>query len=683
MRTKKMLTYQIFCVLLLTLLCNASPAKIIYVDDDAAGANDGTSWENAFVYLQDALADANSAEKPVEIRVAGGTYTPDKGAEQTPGDREATFQLINGVTLAGGYAGAADPNARDIELYETILSGDLNGDDGPNFENNTENSYHVVESDSKDETAIIYGFTITGGYYFLPWGTSPINDPFNQKIGTGMYNNGGKPTITNCNFTGNHTNGYGGGMYNDRSNPTLTNCTFKNNRAENSGGGMSNNYSSPFLANCTFIWNSTSTEGGGMYNGNNSNPALTNCIFSGNSASYGGGIYNFYNSSTTLTNCTFYGNSANKDIHNPSPQMHKGGGITHNGGNLSLNNCILWDNSPDQIYGDATVTYSNIQGGWDGEGNIDEDPLFAEPGYWADVNDLNIVVEPNDPNAVWIDGDYHLKSQVGRFDPNSGSWLIDDVTSPCIDAGDPNMTVGDELFPNGGIINLGAYGGTAEASMSLETGGLLLPDVAFIYLDKDEQAESFQSLLESYGCPTTLIKTKNVTATSLESCDLVIVADDTYAGHAWTDYNGINAIEDSGKPIVGLGDGGYDFFGKLNLSIGFPYGAGASLNSIYIIDPNYSLFSTPYTIDIPQDCMLQLYTVTDDIAIYLWPDIPETVVTIGAESSNLGYYPLVVEDNRYFLWGFTETPDKMTETGKKLFINTVIWMANAGWENEN
>jgi hypothetical protein len=112
------------------------------------------------------------------------------------------------------------------------------------------------------------------------------------------------------------------------------------------------------------------------------------------------------------------------------------------------------------------VDYSDIQGGWPGEGNIDSDPCFADPGHWADANDPNVAVEPNDPNAVWVDGDYHLKSQAGRWDPNSGTWVQDDVTSPCIDTGDPNSPIGHEPFPNGGIINMGAYGGTAQASKS-------------------------------------------------------------------------------------------------------------------------------------------------------------------------------------------------------------------------
>ena len=111
---------------------SSGPRRTIYVDADAPGANNGSSWENAYVYLQDALADANAAEKPIEIRVAQGIYKPDQGVIQAPGDRTATFQLINGITLKGGYGGFSeqDPDARYIDLYNTILSGDLLGDDG-------------------------------------------------------------------------------------------------------------------------------------------------------------------------------------------------------------------------------------------------------------------------------------------------------------------------------------------------------------------------------------------------------------------------------------------------------------------------------------------------------------------------------------------------------------------------
>ena len=118
------------------------------------------------------------------------------------------------------------------------------------------------------------------------------------------------------------------------------------------------------------------------------------------------------------------------------------------------------------------VEYSDLQGGrtaipfaygtivW-GPGNIDVDPGFVQAGYWI----LPTPRQPGEP--VWIEGDYHLKSEAGRWDTVGESWVIDDVSSPCIDAGDPNSPVAVEPSPNGGIINMGAYGGTAEASKSL------------------------------------------------------------------------------------------------------------------------------------------------------------------------------------------------------------------------
>jgi hypothetical protein len=133
-----------------------------FVDAGATGANDGTSWTNAYNDLQDALDAVTSGD---EIRVAQGIYKPDHGGGNTPGSRTATFQLINGVVIKGGYAGFGqpDPDARDPNTYETILSGDLAGNDGPNFANNDENSYHVVTGSNCDQTAIIDGFIITAG----------------------------------------------------------------------------------------------------------------------------------------------------------------------------------------------------------------------------------------------------------------------------------------------------------------------------------------------------------------------------------------------------------------------------------------------------------------------------------------------------------------------------------------
>ncbi|MHC4426156.1 MAG: right-handed parallel beta-helix repeat-containing protein [Planctomycetota bacterium] len=585
-------------VLLLATICTAAVGKTIYVDDDATGINDGSGWVNAYNYLQDALAAANLADKPVEIRVAQGTYKPDENSASPDGagNRDARFQLINNVTITGGYAGfgETDPNARDIEVFETILSGDLSGNDidvnDPcdlrDVPNRGDNSRNVVSGSNTDATAILDGFTITGGDVWV------ISFGGLHAGGAGMFVFSGSPTLIDCTFTGNATQNSGGGLLlYDNSNPTLLNCKFMRNYAP-SGGGIfgsasssptlincifSDNYTTnrgggmfiaggnPILTNCTFSRNSafrryygTDTGGGGMYN-RNSSPVLTNCTFSENSTVFGGAMLNI-DSNTMLNMCEFIGNTASRQggaILNDGGQLVAKGcvfeknypGAVEDGdssgptftdctfsgnssrfdggavrvamatfnhcifaGNVALgghstggavfslstvafnnctfsnnradsgcaiycdgmayvNNCIFWG-SEDQIFVHEPadllmfVDYSDIQGGWPGEGNIDADPCFAEPGYWADANDLNIAAEPNDPNAIWVDGDYHLKSQAGRWDPKSGTWVQDDVTSPCIDAGDPNSPIGQEPFPNGGVVNMGAYGGTAQASKS-------------------------------------------------------------------------------------------------------------------------------------------------------------------------------------------------------------------------
>jgi hypothetical protein len=129
-----------------------------------------------------------------------------------------------------------------------------------------------------------------------------------------------------------------------------------------------------------------------------------------------------------------------------------------------LTNCILWD-AGDEIRNfnssKITISYSSVQGGWAGTGNIDADPLFAAVGHW-------------DPNGTtgdtrddfWVDGDYHLQSQFGRWDPVSQTWVQDQASSPCIDASDPLSPIGYEPLPNGGRVNMGVYGGTQQASLS-------------------------------------------------------------------------------------------------------------------------------------------------------------------------------------------------------------------------
>ncbi len=225
--------------------------------------------------------------------------------------------------------------------------------------------------------------------------------------------------------------GLGGAIYCWRSSPTISNCIISGNTAQY-GGGIACYKSNPTVSNCIFVGNCAS-YGGGMGILNGSDAKIINCTFSENVAYYvGGGIYNgsimglVEPEQPTLTNCIFWGNSDDGGM-DESAQIYTEG------------------------VGGPFINYSCIQGldTFAGNDNIGEDPCFADSS--------------ND--------DYHLKSRAGRWEPSTKTWVQDDVNSPCIDKGDPNSDWTKELWPHGKRINMGAYGGTPQASMSLSDIG--------------------------------------------------------------------------------------------------------------------------------------------------------------------------------------------------------------------
>lgn len=269
-------------------------AQIIYVDTDATGDNNGSIWSNAYNYLQDALAVASSGD---EIMVAQGVYKPDQGVGVKLGNRDATFQLISGVTIKGGYAGLAeqDPNIRDIDLYETFLSGDIGVTDYK-----MDNSYHVVKGAND---VMIDGFTITAGF------ASDKGNPDLESNGGGMFNLNVSPTVSNCVFVENTALNNGGGMANYQASPIIINCTFIANDASH-GGGMDNWSSSPTLDNCVFQDNFARTWGGAVGNKTNSSPKFTNCSFINNKAHEGGAVWVNYNCFPKFERCRFKHNTS-------------------------------------------------------------------------------------------------------------------------------------------------------------------------------------------------------------------------------------------------------------------------------------------------------------------------------------------------------------------------------------
>jgi predicted outer membrane repeat protein len=280
----------------------AQAATILYAKPGGATTGTCVSWAAA-CELRYALGTVAVAGD--ELWVARGVYIPTASTDQT-----ISFALRSGLALYGGFAGSeTSRDQRNWAVNVTVLSGDIDHNDltdANDVVTDTQNikgtnAYRVVTSSSGiTETAVLDGFTLTGGN---AKGTS-------YDRGGGMFNYGGSPTLINITFSGNLATTYGGGMFNYGGSPTLTNVTFSGNSASTGGGGMASlDDSHPTLTNVTFRDN-FAISGGGMYNDSVLNLVLTNVTFSGNSAVNGGGMYTGNSSSPTLTNVTFSDNSA-------------------------------------------------------------------------------------------------------------------------------------------------------------------------------------------------------------------------------------------------------------------------------------------------------------------------------------------------------------------------------------
>ncbi len=293
-------------ITLVAAICSATvEAQILYVDDDAPLGGDGLNWDTPFKYLQDALYTAAGDPSITEIRVAQGTYKPDQdeAGNVTPGDREATFQLIGGVALTGGYAGITepDPDQRDIELYETILSGDLAGNDGPDFENYDENSYHVLTAIDADAIVMLDGCTVTAGS-----ATGEVSD---HQQGGGLYCRDATVALADCAIVANRAGiSGGGGARVIRGSITFSGCTIRDNRAT-TGGGVRAGHADPlWLEDCALTGNHA-VVAGAIYAFRCDSVVLMNCSFTANDAyNTGAGVYAYAAADLYVGDCEFVGN---------------------------------------------------------------------------------------------------------------------------------------------------------------------------------------------------------------------------------------------------------------------------------------------------------------------------------------------------------------------------------------
>jgi len=299
-----------------------------YVDDDAPGG-DGTSWEAAYRFLQDAINDISATE----IRVAGGQYRPDQGAAVTPGDRAAAFSLREGVGLSGGYrglSGGGDPDDRDLAAFESVLSGDLAGDDAPGFTNVGENSYHVLQSVGGVGTRLLDGFAVTGGN---------ADGVGSTREGGGLRHTVRTFKAVDCRFLANRA-GNGGHIFAQGASTQLelVRCTLVGGLAMTSGGGLYGYSVIPSkLTDCTLADNTAATNGGAAYFRFGTGQ-FTGCDIIGNFANSGAGVY-LSGSSPAFVDCLFQGNSTPMSVNQPG-----GGAYMIDGSASSFTRCTFVDN---------------------------------------------------------------------------------------------------------------------------------------------------------------------------------------------------------------------------------------------------------------------------------------------------------------------------------------------------
>jgi len=454
-------------VFILSWTCISGSAEIIYVDVDGPNDPGSGTFEDPFLRIQ---AGIDTAVNGDTVKIQQGVYTGIGNYDLDPNGKAITIS-------------STEPNNPDI-IACTIID--------PNKEGR---GFYIHSGE--DANCVISGLTIRNAY--------------TAQLGAGIFCYNSSPSIFNCTITDNVAGLYsGGGVCCSYGNSLIMNCTISNNFARD-GGGLECWYASP---------------------------RLINCIISNNHVNrYGGGVDYYYSDNVVLTNCTIVGNSTDAN--------GVGGAICQFKSNISIRNNILWANqagSGAQMYllfeeDSASVSYCNIQGGtsgvydehgqvsW-GNGNTDNDPCFVsfdpngDPNFWdfhllssdgrwntmfysAELNNDGIInlVDFAGLAEVWMkegcfESDLNNSGTVDRQDleifaqyylasSNEGGWLKDSSTSPCINAGDPNSDWAYEPWPNSKRINMGAFGGTGQASKSGNIADFNIDDrVNFIDLAK-------------------------------------------------------------------------------------------------------------------------------------------------------------------------------------------------------
>ena len=403
-------------------------AATLFVDANlVGGADNGTTWGNAYngvLGLQKALTAAASGD---QIWVADGTYKPDLA------NRSVFFVLKSGVEIYGGFAGTETLlTQRDPSANVATLTGDLLDNDGGGAF--ADNSFHVVSGGTANNTALIDGFVIRSGNA----NGSSANDT--DRGGGLIFLNGAAGRVRNCIIQNNRVSFGGGGIYVRSAGPSFEDCIIRNNFGANFGGGI--DFFVPAAPaqtvrfdRCQFITNQAARAGGVEAFGLGT-VLLSNCLFYDNvSTGSGGGGAVFVGSSANaqIRNCSIVGNRASVNF----------AGVHNSGGTATVANSIVYFNTGPaasqalaQQINVATATYSCVQNILGGTGNISANPALANtasgdlrptaasPGIDAANNALAGAPIP----TIDLDGNPRFVDDPNTADTGAG-------TAPIIDMG--------------------------------------------------------------------------------------------------------------------------------------------------------------------------------------------------------------------------------------------------------
>jgi len=431
----------------------------VYVDHTAGGANDGTSWANAYTDLR--VAINNTAAD--QILVAMGTYRP-----TTTATRNIYFYLRNGVEILGGYPNGG--GARDMVANITILSGDIGV-----VAVSTDNSYHVVYNNGGgvNATAILDGFTIQDAY---------ANGGGAQNDGGGIYFRNCSPTVRNCIIQNNYAADEGGGIYLRDGTPAFNNCTIDNNSANDdaggvyilnnaptfSGGAITNNSSvddyggvyisngTASFANVTISSNIAGDEAGGVCV-NNGSPVFNTCIVDANSsADDGAGVYIRNTSTPDLTNCTVSNNIITAGNFN-------GGGFYIIGtSNPTITGCSVTGNTARQYGGGIYIASSNFTNTITGI-TISNNTVSGGVGYGGGIFLDNS--SPDITNNIITNNTATSTTDLNNRGRGGGIYLNGNDVSPLING---NTITGNIASTSGNGTGSG-YGGAIYCNQSVPT----------------------------------------------------------------------------------------------------------------------------------------------------------------------------------------------------------------------